>query len=94
MIKYTYEKKLQIVNEAMSGKPVRVLSREHNLHENKILDWIRLYERYGHNGLKKQPKINSTPELKESVVRLILEKDVPLSHVFLTSSLCNSQDLF
>lgn len=81
MIMYTFEKKLQIVSDAKTGKPVRVLSRENNLHENKILDWIRLYDRYGEDGLKKRPKLKPTPKFKENVVRLILEKGVPLSHV-------------
>lgn len=83
MIKYTYEKKLQIVNEAKSGKPIKVLSKENNVHENKILEWVRLYDRYGFDGLKKQPKLNPTPEFKEKVVRLILEKGLPLSHVLI-----------
>ena len=83
MIKYTFEKKLQIVGEAKAGKPVRILSREYNLHENKVLEWIRLYDRYGEQGLKKHPNLNPTPEFRESIVRLILEKGVPLSHVLI-----------
>ena len=83
MIKYTYEKKLLIVSETKSGKPIKVLSRENNLHENKILDWIRLYDRYGSDGLKKRPKLRATPEFREHVVRLILEKGIPLFHVLI-----------
>ena len=83
MIKYTYEKKLRIVSETKSGKPIKVLSREHNLHENKILDWVRLYDRHGSDGLKKRPKLRPTPEFREHIVRLILEKGIPLSHVLI-----------
>ncbi len=71
------------MNEAKSGTPIRILSREYNLHENKVLEWIRLYDRYGEEGLKKHPKLNPTPEFRESIVRLILEKGVPLSHVLI-----------
>lgn len=83
MLKYTFERKLYIVSEVKAGKPIKVLSREKNLHENKILDWVRLYDRYGNDGLKKQPKLQPTPDFKETVTRLILEKGVPLSRVLI-----------
>lgn len=83
MIKYTFARKLDIVSEVKAGKPIKVLSRENNLHENKILDWVRLYERYGNDGLKKRPKLQPTPDFKETVARLILEKGVPLSRVLI-----------
>lgn len=35
------------------GKSIKVLSRADNLHENKIPEWVGLYDRYGNNGLKK-----------------------------------------
>lgn len=35
---YTFEKKLQMVSDAKNSKPIRFLSREHNLYEN--LDMI------------------------------------------------------
>lgn len=51
---------------------IRVLSKENNLHENKILDWIRLYDRYDEDGLKKCLKLKPTPEFRENVVRLTI----------------------
>lgn len=82
-MRYTFEKKLQIVSRVKSGIPIVELSKENNLHENKILDWIRLYDRYGEEGLKKQPKVQATPDFKEEVVRLIIDKGIPLSHVLI-----------
>lgn len=38
MIKYTFEKKLQIVNEVKTGKPVRVLSKKHNGQKYQTID--------------------------------------------------------
>lgn len=50
-MKYTFEKKLHIVGRVKAGCPIRQLAKENNLYENKILDWVRLYDRYGVDGL-------------------------------------------
>lgn len=77
----SFEERLNIVLQAKSGKPIRVLSREHALHENKILEWVRKYDKYGQDGLKKQPNIKASGELRERLVRLILEKGVTLAQI-------------
>ena len=63
------------MSEVNAGKSIKALSREYNLHENKLLEWSRLYERYGNDGLKKQPKLKPMPDFKE--------KGVLLSHVLI-----------
>lgn len=65
------------------GYPIRQLAKENNLHENKILDWVRLYDRYEVDILRKHPNIKYTDDFKEQVVRKILEKELPLSHVLI-----------
>lgn len=65
----------------MWGKPIAQLSREHHLKEGKILEWVRKYERYGERSLRRQPNIRATGAMKEKLVRLILGKGIPLSHV-------------
>lgn len=30
------------MNEAKAGTPIKILLREYDLHENKVLEWIRL----------------------------------------------------
>ena len=82
-MKYTFEKKLNIVSRVKAGCPIRQLAKENNLHENKILDWVRLYDRYGVDILRKRPKIKPTSDFKEQVVREILEKGLPLSHALI-----------
>lgn len=77
----SFEEKLSIVAQAKAGKPIRRLSREHGLHEDKILEWVRKYDMYGEDGLKKQPKTRATGELKEGLVRLVLEKGVSLAQI-------------
>ena len=56
-MKYTFEKKLNIVSRVKAGCPIRQLAKENNLHENKILDWVRLYDKYGVNTLRIHPNI-------------------------------------
>ena len=52
----TFEERLNIVNQAKFGKPIRELARENHLKEGKVLEWVRKYDRYGESGLKRQPK--------------------------------------
>ena len=40
----------------------------------KILEWVRIFDLYDENGLKKQPNIKATPEFKREIVHKILEK--------------------
>ena len=77
----SFEERLKIVLQANEGKPVRLLSRKYSLHETKILEWVRKYDKYGQEGLKKQPKIKATGEFKEKLVRLVLEKGVTLAQI-------------
>ena len=79
----TFEERLNIVNQAKFGRPIRELARENHLKEGKVLEWARKYDRYGESGLKRQPNIRATGEIKEELVRLILDKGVPLSHVII-----------
>ena len=69
-MKYTFEKKLNIVSRVKAGCPIRQLAKENNLHENKII-------------LRKRSKIKPTSDFKEQVVREILEKGLPLSHALI-----------
>lgn len=40
-----------------------------------------MWDKYGRFGLEQQPHCRPTVKLKEEVVRLILEKGIPLAHV-------------
>lgn len=77
----SFEERLNVVLQAKEGKPIRTFSREYSLHETKIMEWVRKYDKYGQDGLKKQPNIKASGELKERLVRLVLEKGVTLSQI-------------
>ena len=77
----SYEERLSVVLQANSGRPIRELSREYGLHENKITEWVRKHDKYGADSLKKQPNIKATGSLKEQLVRLFWEKGVPLAQI-------------
>ena len=80
-MKRTFEERLIIVRKAKKGIPVAHLSREHKLNESKILEWVRKFDLYGEEGLKKQPNIKATPEFKREIVRKILEKGLTLAQI-------------
>ena len=77
----SFEERLNIVLQAKEGKPIRMLSRKYLLHESKIMEWVRKYDKYGQEGLKKQPQIKASGDFKEKLVRLVLEKGVTLAQI-------------
>lgn len=89
-MKYIFEKKLQIVSKFKVGSPISKLSKEYNLKEHTILYWVRLHDSYGEEGLRQQPKVKPTGEFREALVREVLEKGIPLSHVIITHRVSRS----
>lgn len=83
MAKHTFEEKLDIVSQVNNGKPILRISRERHIREGMILAWVRKYNLHGEKGLLKQPNIRATPDFKEEVVRIVIEKEVPLVQVVL-----------
>jgi len=83
MTRHTFEEKLDIVSQVKTGTPVRCLSRERHIRQGMTLEWVRKYDLYGEDGLRKHPNVRATPDFKEAVVRSVLEKKVPLPQVVL-----------
>jgi transposase len=83
MAKHTFGEKLDIVSQVRKGTPILRISRERCIREGMILEWVRKYNLHGESGLLKRANINATPDFKEAVVRLVLEKGVPLTQVVL-----------
>ncbi|MEJ5961586.1 helix-turn-helix domain-containing protein [Pedobacter immunditicola] len=73
-VKHTFEEKLDIVSQVRKGMPILRISRERHIREGMILEWVRKYDLYGESALLKQPNIRPTPDFKEKVVRLVIEK--------------------
>mgnify|MGYP002672870336 CR=1 FL=1 len=80
-MKRPYEEKLGIVLQVLDGEPIYRLSREYRLHETKILEWVRKYKKYGEEGLREHANFKATGKIKERLVRLVLEKGVPLAQI-------------
>jgi len=78
---HTFEEKLNVVSQVKNGKPILRISRELHIYDGMILEWVRKYDLYGESGLLKRPNIRATPAFKEELVRLIIEKAVPLRQV-------------
>jgi len=83
MTKHTFEEKLNIVSQVRNGTPILRISRERHIREGMILEWVRKYDLDGERGLLKVPNIKPTPDFKEEVVRLVIEKMIPLTQVVL-----------
>lgn len=83
MTKHTFEEKLDIVSQVRKGMPILRISRERHISEGMILEWVRKYNLHGESGLRKQANIKATSDFKEEVVKLIIEKGVPLTQVVL-----------
>jgi len=83
MSKHTFKEKLDIVSQVRKGMPILRISRERHIREGMILEWVRKYDLNGESGLLKQPNVKPTLDFKEEVVRLVIEKEVPLSQVVL-----------
>lgn len=86
----SFEERLSIVSQWKQGTPISQLSREYCLHADKILEWIRKYDLYGEEGLRKRPNVKASGVFKEGLVRQILEKGVPLRHVLIESLVSRS----
>ena len=80
-LKYSYEQRLIIVSQVKQGELITHLSKGYHINKTQILAWVRMWDKYGRSGLEQQPHCRPTVKLKEEVVRLILEKGVPLAHV-------------
>lgn len=80
-MKYSYEQRLSIVSRVTQGESISGLSKEYHINKTQLLAWFRMWKRYGRSGLESQVYTRATPEFKEKIVRLILEKGIPLSHV-------------
>lgn len=87
MSKHTFEEKLDIVSQVIKGKPILRISRDLHIREGMILEWVRKYNLHGERGLLKQPNVKATSDFKEEVVRLVIEKRVPLNQVVLENGL-------
>lgn len=83
MSRHTFEEKLNIVSLIKNGNPILRISRACHIREGMILEWVRKYDRYGEQGLHKQPNIRATPEIKEELVKLVIEKHLSLPEVVL-----------
>lgn len=83
MSRHTFEEKLNIVSQVKDGKSIHCIAREGHIREGMIIEWVKKYNLYGESGLKKRSSVKASPDLKEEIVRLVLDKSLPLPHVVL-----------
>lgn len=90
MARHTLEEKLSIVFQIKKGIPIRAIALEHHMCSKMITEWLRKYDLYGKSGLQKGSIIRPGSELKEKIVRSILENSLPLPQVVLQYGISRS----
>lgn len=89
-MKYSYRVRLAIVKRVKQGEAISHLSKAYSVSCNKIREWVQMWDKYGCSGLKYQPHSRPTRALKEKIVRLILERGVPLTQVRIEYRICRT----
>lgn len=89
-MKYSYRVRLAIVKRVKQGEAISHLSKAYSVSCNKIREWVQMWDKYGCSGLKYQPHSRPTRALKEEVVRLILERGIPLTQVRVEYRICRT----
>ena len=85
---HSFTERLEAVKEIKSGYPVSVYCKEHGYGRDQVLEWIRRYDEYGEAGLKcHKPYRLISCEERERLVRLYLEKDVPLREIYTSADI-------
>lgn len=76
MAKYSFEFKMQIIKDYLSGNGYRYLSRKYGLERSIIRNWIANYKQYGEEGLlRSRNQQVFTFEFKLHVVELYLTSE-------------------
>ena len=70
------------------GNPVSLYCKEHGYGQDQLLEWVRRYDEQGEAGLKRhKPYKLISCEERERLVRLYLEKDVPLREIYTSADI-------
>jgi transposase len=73
-LKHSYSEKLKVVELYNQGLGSRLISRELHIPETVVKTWLGIYRSHGLLGFEKQPNKLLSVELKEQVVRDVLNK--------------------
>jgi transposase len=81
--KHSFETKLNLVSKLKNGVPFRELSQSYQIDMMMLREWVRKYDLHGEQGLKKQSSARTTGQIKEALVRKVVEELIPLPLVTL-----------
>ena len=91
MAKYSFEFKMSMVREYLSGKGgYKTLGKKHSIDESIIRKWVANYRRYGEEGLmrSRQQQVY-TFEFKHHVVELYLTSELSYRELALQVGMTN-----
>lgn len=78
-IRHTFESRLNIVSQALNGRPLMHLEKIYNTSSREIRMWIRKYELHGESSLHPANGNNISLEEKERIVQDVLVNEKGLS---------------
>ena len=79
--KHSFETKLNFLSKIKNGVSLSELRRVDKIDDKMLLEWVRKYDLYGEQGLKKQSNARVTGQIKEALVKKVVEELIPLSLV-------------
>lgn len=78
-MKYSFKKKLAIVNEVLNGKSMNYAHKEYKIGMSTLQNWVLNYKLYGDDALRQSTsRRHITPQEKEQIVLEHVEKGVSL----------------
>ena len=87
MKRHPFEERLKLAKKVKSGYPMKRLAKETGVAYLSLRDWVKVYERYGPEGLLNMSNHNIVPNSeKERMCRLYLEKGVPLLQIYISNN--------
>lgn len=86
----TFEERLYIVRQILSGKALRPLSREYHVGRENARQWVLRYQTYGEEGLRLSHPGHYSSEEKIAIVKEFLEKGLSLQKVCLRHCISSS----
>ena len=92
MAKYSYEFKMQVVQEYLNGKGgYGYLAKQYSIHsKEQVRNWVQAYQEFGKEGLMRSRQNNNyTFQFKLSVVELYLSSEVSYQELALSQGINN-----
>jgi transposase len=92
--KYSFELKLEVVQRALAGEPIRILAKEFEVSDpDYIYVWIEKYQTYGEVGLMRKKRNLPRHDKEARIYELEMENDILKKYLEIQREEENKQNL-